>query len=333
MYDRKVGAKELTFGVSGRLYQSNVLLYDKETESLWSQLKEEAVTGEMTGTKLPALPSVVTPWGRWKNLHPTTLVLSPDTGYSRPYQRNPYEDYERSSDVMFPPSRIDSRLPAKERVLGLEVAEKVIAFPFRRLERAKGPVELRFGNVRVEIRYDRATETAEALVDGKPASAFTGYWFAWYGFHPKTEIWGDVEPKASSSARDFEIAIVAHEGRWSDLTGMGPAGGLDGVDEAGSFYLIHGTLRNDSRQPIAYVELRYELLNDQGEVVFREHGYNRGAEILRDEEFESGRKSPRETTIEPIPPAATETFRMFFFRDELPPFRSYRVFVANAGKP
>ena len=74
---------ELTFGVSGRLYESNVLLYDHETESLWSQLKEESVTGPMIGTQLAAVPSVLTTWKQWQTHHPETLVLSMQTGHNR----------------------------------------------------------------------------------------------------------------------------------------------------------------------------------------------------------------------------------------------------------
>ena len=75
MYDREMNKKELTFGVSGLLYESNVLLYDHQTESLWSQLKEEAVTGPQTGTRLRAIPSVMTTWKAWRAQHPNTLVL------------------------------------------------------------------------------------------------------------------------------------------------------------------------------------------------------------------------------------------------------------------
>ncbi len=76
MYDRTVNNKELTFGVSGLLHENNVLFYDHQTESLWSQLKEAAVTGPLTGTHLTALPSVTTTWKAWRTQHPDTLVLS-----------------------------------------------------------------------------------------------------------------------------------------------------------------------------------------------------------------------------------------------------------------
>ena len=87
MYARKVDAKTYTFGVSGLLYRSNVLMYDKQTESLWLQVKRRAVTGPMTGTKLFTFPSTITTWSKWRKKHPDTTVLSFDTGYNRNYKR------------------------------------------------------------------------------------------------------------------------------------------------------------------------------------------------------------------------------------------------------
>lgn len=129
--------------------------------------------------------------------------------------------------------------------------------------------------------------------------------------------------------RPSEVTIVSHDGAWADLTGVGPVGELG---EAESFYLISGTLQNDSKHPIGYVKLSYELLGESGEVVFREYGYNRKAEDLRDDAFERRGASPREMGIEPIEGSGgRDTFRMFFFRDELPPFESYRVLVDETG--
>ncbi|MGH7857270.1 MAG: DUF3179 domain-containing (seleno)protein, partial [Candidatus Binatia bacterium] len=249
-------------------------------------------------------------------------------GYSRPYDQDPYEGYERSPEVMFPPSRVDRRLAPKDRVVALEVGGEEIAFPVARLARAKGPVETKVGGAKVEIRYDSTTETAEAFVDGNLAHAFAGYWFAWSGFHPDTKIWGETpKPSSAAPAADSRVAIVEHEGDWADLTGVGPVGELN---DAGSFYLIKGTLRNETRSPIEYVRLAYELVDAAGEVVFREHGYNRRAEALRDEAVESGEASAADP-VEPIPPSGTDSFRMFFFGDELPSFDGYRVRVDEVG--
>lgn len=208
MYDRKIDGRELTFGVSGKLYQSNVLLYDKQSESLWSQLKEEAIAGEMTGKRLTALPSVLTTWGRWRRDHPNTLVLSPDTGYARPYDRDPYAGYAESDGLMFPPSRVDRRLPSKVRVLGIEIQGDAVALPFERLAAAKTPLEIRIGGTEVTVRYDSASATAEALVRGQPIPAFTGYWFAWYAFHPQTKVWPEMSSAAAEPGRLDEASRI-----------------------------------------------------------------------------------------------------------------------------
>ena len=83
MYSRQVDDRELSFGVSGLLYKANVLMYDRQTESLWSQVRREAVAGPLTGAKLKVLPSTLTTWKKWRRQHPNTAVLSPDTGHQR----------------------------------------------------------------------------------------------------------------------------------------------------------------------------------------------------------------------------------------------------------
>ncbi len=90
VYSREVDGKVYTFGISGRLYKSNVLFYDHQTESLWSQLMEQAVTGPLAGKKLRKLDSTRTSWKNWRKMNPQTLVLSTDTGYRRNYQVDPY---------------------------------------------------------------------------------------------------------------------------------------------------------------------------------------------------------------------------------------------------
>jgi len=115
---------ELTVGVSGRLYESNVLLYDHQTESLWSQLKEEAVTGPLTGTRLAVVPSILTTWKQWQTQHPETFVLSTQTGYDRNYDYSLYEGYARHPSTLFPIANQDDRLAPKERIIGVSLNGK-----------------------------------------------------------------------------------------------------------------------------------------------------------------------------------------------------------------
>jgi hypothetical protein len=88
MYSRRIENQTYRFGVSGLLYKSNVLMYDHQTESFWSQILQQAVTGPKTGTKLIHLPSTLATWGKWRQKHPKTYVLTPATGHVRDYSRD-----------------------------------------------------------------------------------------------------------------------------------------------------------------------------------------------------------------------------------------------------
>ncbi|MGH7253469.1 MAG: DUF3179 domain-containing protein, partial [Nitrospiraceae bacterium] len=103
----EVQRRRYTFGVSGLLYQSDLLMYDHQTESLWSQIAMEAVTGPLIGTKLTPLFLEHTAWGEWKAIHPTTLVLSTQTGYARNYDVDPYFGYTQRADLMFSTNKVD----------------------------------------------------------------------------------------------------------------------------------------------------------------------------------------------------------------------------------
>ncbi len=93
VYDPRAHDRRYTFGVSGLLYQQNLLLFDHDTESLWSQLRGGAVAGSLAGTSLRLLPVNMSTWQSWKAEHPQTLVLSFQTGYKRDYSRDPYRDW------------------------------------------------------------------------------------------------------------------------------------------------------------------------------------------------------------------------------------------------
>lgn len=191
MYDRKINNKELTFGVSGLLYESNVLFYDHQTESLWSQLKEEAVTGEMTGTRLQAIPSVTTTWKAWREQHPATLVLSTQTGFQRDYSRLPYQAYAKSPHPMFPVKHKDPSLSPKEKVVGVSIGGAHKAYPLRVLRERTVPLEDRVGETAVKILYDPQADSAQ-VVDAKTGQlipSVVAYWFAWATFHPDAPVY------------------------------------------------------------------------------------------------------------------------------------------------
>jgi len=110
IFDAQLQEKRFLFGVSGKLYNSDVLFYDKETESLWSQIKMEAVTGPLTGKKLRLLSAEHTTWEAWQAKYPETVVLSSQTGHHRDYALNPYSEYEATKRLMFPVANQDKRL-------------------------------------------------------------------------------------------------------------------------------------------------------------------------------------------------------------------------------
>lgn len=118
-----------TFGVSGLLYNSNLIPYDRQTDSNWSQMKELCVSGDLKGQKALSLHVIETTWGTWKELYPNSLVLSDDTGFSNNYSIYPYGDYKWSDNLIFSVSNEDSRLHKKKRVHGIIVAGETKVYP------------------------------------------------------------------------------------------------------------------------------------------------------------------------------------------------------------
>jgi len=179
------------FGISGLLYNSDVLLYDRATESLWSQLLMQAVAGPLKGERLTPLPLSHTSWKAWRKQHPDTQVLSTDTGHARDYARDPYAGYLDSSTLYFPVSSRSRRYHPKERVLGVEIDGQFKAYPFSELSRSGSAlVTDRVADRTITVRFDAEAQSAQAFAaDGTQLAAVTGFWFAWYAFHPETEIY------------------------------------------------------------------------------------------------------------------------------------------------
>jgi len=178
------------FGVSGLLYNNDVLLYDRESLSLWSQLMKQAVTGPMRGTRLQQVAMSHTTWGDWRRRYPDTLVLSTDTGARRDYQRSPYAGYAGSEDVYFPMGEMDRRYHPKEQVIGLSLGNNSKAYPFAELSRRHGELRDSFATREILIRFDAENRTGAVFdVDGEEIPSTIGYWFAWQAFHPDTEVY------------------------------------------------------------------------------------------------------------------------------------------------
>jgi Protein of unknown function (DUF3179) len=130
-FHRRVEDRLLDFGTSGMLYADNLVMYDRQTESLWPQLTGQASVGVLTGTQLTAIPVGVVGWNQFRTAHPNAPVLTRDTGYRRDYGRNPYAGYDDPDGRLLvePPDGRDPRLPVKERVIGIRLADQALAVP------------------------------------------------------------------------------------------------------------------------------------------------------------------------------------------------------------
>lgn len=189
VYSRVVEGVALTFGVSGLLYKSNVLLYDHQSESLWSQMMEKAIAGPLAGKSLRKIPSLRTTWKTWLKERPHTMVLSTDTGYPRNYAIDPYKGYYRGLGVWFPVGKVRSDLSPKEMVMGLEIAGHTKAYPLSVLRKKKGLLTDKVGGVDVQIEISPEGEIRKILDgSGKDIPAIYSYWFGWQAFHPDTEV-------------------------------------------------------------------------------------------------------------------------------------------------
>lgn len=190
-FDREINGKTYDFGVSGLLYNSDVLLYDRQTESLWSQLEYKAISGPMKGKELEMLNTANTIWKNWKDLHPETLVLSRNTGYNRDYSQSPYPDYQNSSAIYFPVTETSDEFHPKEMVIGVELNSSSKAYPFSELEKAGKPVITdEVSGKTLKIKYDAESKSAAIFDDqDNPIPAVTNFWFAWFAFHPETAVY------------------------------------------------------------------------------------------------------------------------------------------------
>jgi len=179
----------LDFGVSGLLYQSDVLMYDHHTESVWSQMAMQAVTGKTLGQRLEPIFLEHTTWATWRKDHHDTLVLSREKQFTRDYRRDPYEAYTQTDRLLFFPAKPDDRLSPKERVLGIEMERQYKASPFSTLKEMGRTFSDSLHDQTYGVCWDAQGKSAK-IVDQqeKPFPTLTAYWFAWYAFHPDTKI-------------------------------------------------------------------------------------------------------------------------------------------------
>jgi Protein of unknown function (DUF3179) len=219
----------LEFGTSGKLYNSNLVMYDRTTKSLWSQAMSQAIVGKLAGAKLERIPFDVVYWKEWKQLYPDSKVLSTDTGSPRPYGADPYGDYYTNGDVLFSVSNSDDRLGLKEIVVGFENSGQYKAYRLQEIESKKAindqvngkPIALLSLHPFMVRAYDPVVDGQvlefsfnakdQNFIDTRTGSVWNfegkaisgqlkgkqltripfdeGFWFEWVAFHPKTELY------------------------------------------------------------------------------------------------------------------------------------------------
>jgi len=192
-YERKVkiGNEEKTtrFGVSGKLYNSNLVMYDELTDTYWQQIGGKAIVGQLTGQELKKISIDTISWGDWKQAHPDSKVLSQNTGFRRNYGNDPYGNYYENSFLLFPVENEDNRIHAKTQVIGIEINSAFKAYRKNDLEKEK-PIEDSVAGVKIEIeKLDDGRVIVTNLETGEEIVKEEDFWFAWYAFHPETELY------------------------------------------------------------------------------------------------------------------------------------------------
>ena len=178
VFERTVGGVTLDFGTSGKLYRSDLVMYDRQTHSLWAQMEGRAIVGARAGTRLAMLPANTLAYGDWKATHPRGRVLSRETGHARRYGENPYEAYDTPGSLPFLyDGRPDPRRPPKERVVGLVVAGEARAYPWPVLA-ARGVVHDTLGGEPLVIFHRPGALSAldAARTDRSRAVGATAVW-------------------------------------------------------------------------------------------------------------------------------------------------------------
>ncbi len=203
-FDRRVGGRTLSFGTTGNLRNSDLVMYDRQSESWWQQFGGEALVGRYAGTSLRQLPARIVAWRAFERLHPHGLVLTRDTGFSRPYGQNPYNGYDdASSPPFFPIAHSgDRRLQPKERVVFLERGRQTVAVPFSVLQRRR-VIRVSVDGHHLVVRWragvasaldsaliprGRDVGSASVTEGGKPVAFDEPFWFAVAAFRPGTRI-------------------------------------------------------------------------------------------------------------------------------------------------
>jgi hypothetical protein len=162
-WKRNFSGDVTTFGVSGLLYNSNLIPYDRLTNSNWSQMRLQCVNGSLKGQLIETFPLIETTWKTWKGMYPQTSVLSSSTGYSRPYGTYPYGNFKSDPGLIFPVTHDDTRLHRKARVLGIIIGDQAKAYPVGEFPDSIATIHDSLNNIPIVIVGSRELNLAVAF--------------------------------------------------------------------------------------------------------------------------------------------------------------------------
>jgi Protein of unknown function (DUF3179) len=241
-YDRRVDDRVLDFGTSGLLYNSALVMYDRQTETLWSHFTGEGIIGELTGTDLDVFPLATVSWQTFREANPDGVVLSRDTGFNRDYGRNPYPGYDDVDGVPFLfQGEVDGRYTALTRIVGIEAGDAAVGIPLADLREAE-VITGSIGGRPLVAWWAPGTASAlesERIVDGADVGA-TGV------FVPEV----DGTPLTFSAVGDGTFTDAETGSTWS-LLGEAIAGDLigsrlDAYVHVDTFWFAWSTFRPDT---------------------------------------------------------------------------------------
>ena len=185
-FDRRQNGQVLDFGVSALLHNSDLVMYDRQTESLWQQITGVAFAGKSRGGQLRSLPLSMVTWEAWRQQYPNSEVLTVDGIQTDRYLKDAYADYAESERLYMPVSSTDARLHPKRVIYGMEIGDRALAVDAEYLA-GKGSWSNEYEGQKLVLGLEAAGEV-EATLDGEAITIHRMYWFAWYSFHPTTAL-------------------------------------------------------------------------------------------------------------------------------------------------
>ena len=244
-FDRRFDGKVLDFGTTGRLRHSDLVMYDRQTETWWQQATGRGLVGEYAGERLTFIPSPLVSWRTFKDAHPEGRVLSRDTGHNRSYGNNPYVRYDEAESApirRFFSGKIDSRLPAKERIVALWSDRESRAYPFSSLSE-KRVINDEFDGQSIVVLWTPGTASAldsREIAEGRDVGS-SGVYSRHVGGRKLTfESAGDSHFRDRETGSTWNILGEAVDG---ELKGTH----LDPVQHGNHFWFAWAVFRPDTK--------------------------------------------------------------------------------------